>query len=142
MTTNTTNNTEVNHPPTHVSHGTKSTREAMEALQSSERKAYYIAWARWKAVAIAKKEGTVHSREVREEMERAGVLHNYTGGDWWLGAVFNKFPAFRSTGKKFKYSDTTRNIHEREVTIWELVPGYDTSGITKPTKPDWLRNAE
>lgn len=88
-----------------------------------------IAWGCHIAVQIAKRSLTVHSRMVREEMERRGLVSNVSGPEFWMGAVFKTLKSagiLKETGQRFKYSDASRGIHEREVKIWALVEFADT----------------
>jgi len=82
------------------------------------------------AVAQAKKNLTTHSRSVRKEMEDKGLLDTSTGSEHWLGAVFAQLAhakVLEKSGHTFKYSDSSRGIHERTVTVWQLRDGADTS---------------
>jgi len=105
--------------------GTRVAMKKLEAMHPLE-----IAWGCHLAVAIAKKNLTVHSRMMRQTMADRGMLALDTGREHWTGAVFKRLSKegiLRNTGQKFKYSDAERGIHEREVTIWALVEGADTS---------------
>ena len=104
--------------------GTKKAMQQLEAKYPDQ-----IGQACRVAVKIAKRKLTVHSREVREEMERQGLVGPDTGAEFWLGPVFGRLvreKILSKTGQKYKYSDPARGIHEREVTIWQLVDGADT----------------
>lgn len=114
---------------------TRTTEEAMAVLRSNDQKAYFIAYARWIAVQICQAQGTVHSRLVRDEMEKRGCFIGYHGKDFWLGAVFRDGP-FLPTGLRFKYTDGARNIHDREVRVWQLDP--QAPAVVEPTLPTWL----
>lgn len=110
--------------------GTNVALKKLEAMHPKE-----IAWGCHIAVQIAKKNLTVHSREVRREMEKRGLLSLDTGAEFWLGAVFKRLQrdkVLHSTGQKYKYSDAERGIHEREVKIWALVEGVDTTPYETP----------
>lgn len=96
------------------------TREAMVRLKAS--KPLHIQWGMHYAVKIAMRKLTVHSREVWDEMAKDGVLPAH-GSAFWLGAVFRELKDLGilvKTGLRYKYSDETRNIHEREVHLWQL----------------------
>ena len=108
------------------------TRVAMKKLEAEH--PIKIAWGCFCAVQIAKKNLTVHSREVRAEMERRGIIGPNTGPEHWLGAIFKRLKKdgeLRETGQKYKYSSTERGIHEREVKIWALTENADTSKYNK-----------
>lgn len=111
------------------------TKEAMAALDSKYsgliQKACCI------AVELARKNLTTHSRDVRREMAARGLV-GYDGREFWLGRAFNKLAAegiFKEVGR-FKYSDETRNIHERNIALWALVDGADASKYPKLQKPE------
>lgn len=96
------------------------TREAMVRLKAS--KPLHIQWGMHYAVKIAMRKLTVHSREVWDEMAKDEVLPKQ-GSAFWLGAVFRELKdlgVLVKTGLRYKYSDETRNIHEREVHLWQL----------------------
>jgi hypothetical protein len=95
---------------------TKSTEEAMELLETS--KASLVAYGRKEAIRLAKENGEVTSRDVRQAMEGAGLLKK-DSKEHWLGAVFRGKP-FKWTGRYFVYSDPIRNIHERTIKIWTI----------------------
>lgn len=108
------------------------TNIAMAKLESEHPQK--INWGCYFAVKIAKKNLTVHSRQVREAMLGQGVIEQNGGPEHWLGAVFKRLAKegiLSKTGHKYKYSDAERGIHEREVTIWGLVENAD---ITKYEK--------
>jgi len=96
---------------------TRSTEEAMGVLE--EHRAFLIASGRRIAAMLIEKHGSTHSRAVRAEMQKVGLLAGYTGSDYWLGALFNSSD-FEPTGQWYEYSDSTRNIHERRVRTWKL----------------------
>lgn len=100
---------------------TKSTDEAMDALQLH--RANLIKLGRQAAFDIAKRDGVVHSRKVRQALAEMGKLDHPDVGDYWLGAVF-RHEAFEWTGDHFVYSDEDRNIHERTVKLWVIRPGF------------------
>jgi hypothetical protein len=85
--------------------------------------------------AIEENEPTVHSREVRARMVEEGILDGYTGADFWLGTVFNSGP-WEPTGRRHKYTDNERNIHDREVRIWKLKEGAAADAYVEPKQPD------
>jgi hypothetical protein len=99
---------------------TRSTDEAMMVLE--QYRAGLIKLGRIVAFDIAKKEGVVHSRRVRDAIAAMGLLNQPDLNDFWLGAVF-RHKAFEWTGDHHVYSDESRNIHERTIKIWTLVPG-------------------
>ena len=93
-----------------------------------------IAWGCYLAVQFAKKNLTVHSREVRTALEARNIVGMNTGPEHWLGAVFKRLKkdnVLKETGQKYKYSDAARGIHEREVKSWALVENADTSKYDK-----------
>lgn len=105
--------------------GTKKAMELLEANHPTE-----IQLARRIAVEIAQSRLTVHSRMVRDEMARRGLIGPDTGSEFWLGAAMGglgKQGILKDTGTMYKYSDEARNIHERKVAIWTLVDGADVS---------------
>jgi hypothetical protein len=94
---------------------TRSTAEAMDVLVKHRRE--LIERGRAVAVEIARRGGTVHSRQVRAAM--ADQL-NPDDGETWLGAVFN-CRLFRWTGEFHSYGDDGRNCHDGHVVkIWRL----------------------
>lgn len=104
------------------------TRVAMKKLESEH--AWEVSWGCHVAVEIARKNMTVHSREVRRELETRGILGPDGGKEHWLGAVFHRLKAdkiLEATSQFYRYSDAERGIHERKVTIWQLVEGADCS---------------
>jgi len=110
--------------------GTKQAMQKLEAKHTTK-----VDWACHIAVDIAKKNLTVHSRTVRDEMERRGLLEDSAGAEHWLGAAMNKLAGLgilKKSGHSYKYSDSSRGIHERTVTIWELVDGADTEYYEEP----------
>lgn len=97
---------------------TKSTEEAMGVLNAT--RPDYIAIGREIAIKLAGMFGEVHSRQVRDVMEKLGYLGKFENEkDFWLGSVFRN-EAFEWTGKYHTYSDPERNIHERTVKVWRL----------------------
>ena len=111
------------------------TKQALQKLEAKHPK--QIDWACHIAVQIAMRNLTVHSRAVREEMERRDLIGPDTGSEFWLGAAMNKLArlgVLKSSGSKYKYSDSSRGIHEREVTIWALVDGADTAYFEEEPK--------
>lgn len=82
-------------------------------------RSYLIAMGRFAAGDIALRQGTVHSREVRQTLDDAGLLDPVCG-DFWLGAVF-RGSYFEWTGVWHTYTDSGRNIHERTIKVWRLV---------------------
>lgn len=74
------------------------------------------------AVELCRKNLTVHSRMVREEMARRGLIGPDTGREFWLGAAMTKLAneeILAPTHDQYKYSDSSRGIHERKVQIWK-----------------------
>lgn len=112
------------------------TRVAMKALEGEY--PVHIAWACHIAVQLAKRRLTVHSREVRDEMERQGLVGPDTGREFWLGAAFNRLakakPPILEKKGTHKYSDASRGIHERTVSVWALIEGADTAQYDVPPK--------
>lgn len=109
------------------------TRVAMKKLEASHPK--HIAWGCYAAIKIAKKRMTVHSRDTWDELGRLGIVDASSGAAFWLGAVFKRLKdegLLKETGQKYKYSDASRGIHEREVKIWALVEGADTKAYDEP----------
>jgi len=96
---------------------TRNTEAAMDLLEESRAK--LIADARRIAAMLIRKCGYTHSRDVRHEMHRIGLLDGYDGADYWLGCVFRS-PEFVFTGDWYTYSDPYRNVHERRVRVWAL----------------------
>lgn len=96
---------------------TNSTGQAQRVLEAYRSK--LIARGREVAIEIAKKRGTVHSRQVRQRLDKEGLLVNPLVGEFWLGMVFRSND-FKWTGDYYHYSDSSRNIHERTVKVWEL----------------------
>ena len=93
-----------------------------------------IAWGCHIAVQIAKRTLTAHSRMVRAEMDRRALVSDVSGPEFWMGAVFKTLKdagILKETGQRFKYSDSSRGIHEREVKIWALVENADTTKYDK-----------
>lgn len=82
-----------------------------------------IAWGEYLAVRLAKKNITVHSRALREELVKEKIIPEESGQkEFWLGAVFNNLrnEGVLEKNGTFKYSDKARNIHERTITSWQL----------------------
>lgn len=81
-----------------------------------------IQWGMHYAVKIALRKLTVHSREVWEAL-LADQIITEDGKAFWLGAVFRELKdagILVKTGNRYKYSDEKRNIHEREIALWQL----------------------
>ena len=96
------------------------TKKAMAAL--SQKYPLVIQWAMHYAVKIALRKLTVHSREVWDELLKDDIIDG-RGKAFWLGAVFRTLKdagVLVKTGLRYKYSDEARNIHEREVALWQL----------------------
>lgn len=96
------------------------TKKAMERLRLSH--PLKIRWGCFYAVKIAMRKLTVHSREVWDAMLADGIIDG-DGKAFWLGAVFRELKdagVLVKTGNRYKYSDESRNIHEREVALWQL----------------------
>lgn len=111
------------------------TRVALKKLESQYPD--HIKWGCYVAVQWAKKRLTVHSRTVRDEMERLGLLKT-NEPEFWLGAVFNKLKREKiigPTGQSFTYSDAERGIHERTIKVWGLVENCDTSAYNDEPAP-------
>ena len=77
-----------------------------------------IAWGRYFGALHALNHGTVHSRQIREYMEAAGLLPAPVH-ESFLGAVV-KHPTFESTREKIWYACSKRNCHLKEVVLWRL----------------------
>jgi hypothetical protein len=101
-------------------HGRKVTKTTSQAAKLLNRhRGNLITKARAIAIDLAKANGTVHSREVRAEMDKQGHLTNPALADHWLGVVFRS-SVFVWTGQYFSYRDDSRNVHERTVKVWKL----------------------
>lgn len=102
------------------------TEGAMKLLNATH--ADKIAWASHLAVKLAKANLSVHSRMVRAEMVKEGIIPETGGGkEFWLGAVFANL---RDEGVLEKagfisYGDASRNIHERQIAVWKLTKNHD-----------------
>lgn len=104
------------------------TREALKKVEA--RHGEQVRWACYAAVEIAKRKLTVHSREVRDALVQKGLLDETAGPEHWLGAAMhrlNKEGILEKSGHTYKYTDASRGIHERTVTVWQLREGADTS---------------
>ena len=110
-------------------HGvTRSTSEAMKLLARHRR--VRIDRARDVAREIARADGTVNCRQVRERMKADGLLRDPENGrlvpaterEHWLGSIF-RHPDFEQTGQQVAYTNALRNIHERTVNVWRLRNG-------------------
>jgi hypothetical protein len=99
---------------------TRTTAEAMTLLQQTRKR--LIESGRMIARDQIAQTGSTHSRRVREEMRRRGLLDASVAGDYWLGAVFN-CDEFEWTGAWHKHHSSERNIHERMVKVWTLRGG-------------------
>ncbi len=113
---------------------TGNTKEAMQLLMSNPRTAKLIAWGCHIAVLLALKSRTVHSRAVRDEMDRRGLLTK-EDKEFWLGPVFKKLKTEKIltwTGHMFTYSDEERNVHERTIKLWELNEDADLTVYRTP----------
>jgi hypothetical protein len=110
---------------------TRSTEEAMGALE--ERHSATIAIAREIAIELCHKNGSTHSRAVRAEMFKRGIITGKEGPEYWLGAVF-KGALFEWTGSFVSYADRERNVHERTLKVWKLrgSPSENDGGDRKP----------
>lgn len=95
---------------------TKSTRQAINVLKKT--KSHLIAAGRAVAVEIALEQGEVHSRQMRAKMDERGMLPKGQS-EFWIGCIF-RHSDFVDTGKRYKYSDSKRNIHERVINVWRL----------------------
>lgn len=110
---------------------------------------YYLRVGRILGVRLAQKHGTVHSRMVREEMVRLGVLSDEPGqsvGETFFGPLFSgcRPQVFEKTGEMHSFEDTTRNMHHgREVCVWRLIPGAILTPwlVDVPTIPEGLHRA-
>jgi hypothetical protein len=109
------------------------TRVAMKKLESQH--PLMIQWGCHVAVVIAKRRMTVHSRDVWEEMLRQKLVEPHSPPPHWMGAVFHHLKnekILTSTGQTFKYSDASRDNHERKITIWALVENANTGSYDAP----------
>ena len=116
------------------------TRVALKKLESQY--PGHVAWACHLAVMRAKERLTVHSRDVRDEMERRGMLKPHEP-EFWLGAAFNRLKRdliLKPTGQNMTYSDASRGIHERTIKIWGLVEHAPTGPYEIEPKPlaEWV----
>lgn len=96
------------------------TREAIEQLKARHPK--HIAWGLHLAMKMAKKNNTVHSRELLLEMIRLKKCDPNMSAHF-IGAVFKTLRdegLLKWTGHYYKYSDAERNIHDREIKLWCL----------------------
>ena len=116
---------------------TKSTEEAMAVLKKY--RGFLIKRGQYEAAVIAKSEGGVYSRQVRQRMKELGFLVPGIG-EYWLGAVFNKSTLFMPTGDTI----TPPNLEEKKdgnthaghpTHIWALVPGAD---FPEKVEPDYI----
>lgn len=115
--------------------GGTGTNQAIATLVAT--KPLLIQWGQHIAVQLALKKRTVHSREVWDELRRAGIITE-EGKAFWLGAVFRELKdagVLKKTGHTYSYSDEARGIHERTVALWELNEEADlTEYRVAPTK--------
>ena len=111
---------------------TNSTKEAMEYLAANRGRE--IEWGKYFAIKIAKQNSTVHSREVRAEIEKTGLL-DPEKSEHWLGTVFQKLRDegfIKWSGHYYKYRDRERNIHNREVKLWMIIDENKATPYDKP----------
>ena len=99
---------------------TYSTAEAFKLLQGRHKDLIAYGQGVAEALALANPRREVTTRDVVLEMERRGVL-GQEGRRHWTGLIFARNPQFKRTRRRLSYTSTKRNIHEREVTVWQLV---------------------
>lgn len=107
------------------------TKQAMEQLEGKHPRE--VDWACYFAVQLILRNLTTHSRAVREEMERRGLV-DANASEFWLGAAMNKLARLgilEKSGHTYKYSDSSRGIHERTITVWQLKDGANTKEFEK-----------
>lgn len=101
---------------------TQSAGEALSLLESA--RAPFIKLGREIAVDLARRQGTVHARQVRAVMKDRDLLPPPPIKDYWLGCVFKgskKNPSpFEKTGDILHYSDIETNSHSNRIDIWRL----------------------
>lgn len=89
--------------------------------------------ARYEAIELCKKkkDGTTHTREVRDVMKMKGVIEDIAD-DRWMGALFNT-DFFEDTGETVAVADDERNIHGgRDVKLWRLKELYRKITLPEP----------
>ena len=123
--------------------GRRKTRTTDEAHAVHEaHRAYLLHAARVIAVRIARECGFVHTRLVRAEMARMGLIaavpaESIRGPtEKWLGSALRCGP-FEKTGERAPRGDASRNIHGGDtVCVWRLREGADLSSYeTMPEAP-------
>lgn len=115
-------------PPYPVKDPRGETKEALGKIEV--RHARIVRHACRVAVRLAKQKLTVHSREIRDALVAEGILDPEAGPEHWLGAAVNKLAKegiLEKSGHTYKYTDASRGIHERTVTIWQLKENADTT---------------
>lgn len=118
---------------------TRSTSEAMARLHESRRR--LIDLGRKVAVEIARADGEVHSRLVRQRLVELGEMEREDKGrEFWLGAVFYRAGPFEWTGRLYTYTNHERNIHKSIVKIWRLRGGL-RAGSTANGKEEKSRHS-
>jgi len=103
----------------------RTTAEGMAALESKHGPT--IAAAREIAVELCRANGSTHSRAVRAEMARRGLITGHEGREHWLGAIFMR-SVFEWTGEWVTYADVERCVHERTIKVWKLRAPSSSSG--------------
>lgn len=104
------------------------TKDAMGELEDKHKD--LVTWACRAAVEIARRKLTVHSREVRDALVKEGLIPEDGPPEFWLGAAMHRLAKekiIEKTGHNYKYTDAARGIHERTITVWQLVDGADVS---------------
>ena len=99
-----------------------------------EYRGYLIERGRYEAVKIALRDGTVHARQVRRVMKKAGLLHPDLD-ERWMGVVFTKKSLFEWTGEYLEVEQASPRSRGgggggRPIRVWRL-----QSGVTLPPEP-------
>lgn len=84
-----------------------------------------IAWGKHYAIKLACRNGSVHSRMMRERMAAEGLIgRKEQGREHWIGAVFNQLQKegiIIWNNLWHKYWSDERNVHERTVKCWAIL---------------------
>jgi hypothetical protein len=102
----------------------QTTAEAIAILEKY--RPHLVALGRYVAYHIALRNGTVHNRQVRDEMVAMDRMPK--GDERWMGAIYHAPKVFESTGRKqevYEASPRTRGGGGggRPIVIWRLKPG-------------------